>query len=128
MGATLIPVPFVNGVVAGSMLFIGGHELAQHPDSGCMMGSFRPIVQSRTWKHISAGAFISGIGWGFGLLAAMSKIPVIVSLGVAFGLLGGPAFGFSVAYSDSVFVGQPRDALLVDNSQQPLIEEGSSRV
>lgn len=121
VAATLIPVPFVNGLVVGSMLFMSGHEMAQHPDSVCIRGLCRPIAQSRTWKHITAGAAISGIGWGLGSLALVSNIPIVMSLGIGFGTLGGIALGFKVAYSNSVFAGQPRP-----DDGQLLVEESPS--
>ena len=104
MGAVLIPVPFVNGAIAGFMLFMGTHETVQHPHSVCMQGTYRPIAQSRTWKHISAGAAISGIGWGLGMLALSSHISALSGLGVL-GLLGGLGLGLKVAYSDILFPG-----------------------
>lgn len=123
IAATLIPVPFVNGLAAGSMLFMGGHEMAQHPDSVCIRGLCRPIAQSRTWRHITAGAAISGIGWGLGTLALASNIPIIMILGIGFGPLGGTALGFQVAYSNSVFAGQPlqEDAQLLGEQSQAFV-------
>lgn len=123
MAATLIPVPFVNGLAAGAMVFMGGHEMAQHPDSACIRGLSRPIAQTRTWKHITAGAAISGIGWGLGTLAFASNIPIIMSLGIGVGALGGTALGLRVAYSNSVFAGQPLQEhaqLLGEQSQVPV--------
>jgi hypothetical protein len=98
VAAAFIPVPFVNGFVAGSMMFLAGHEMVKHPDSAFAGDPLKPIAESRTWKRISAGAAISGMGWGLGLLAATSQIPLIMSLGTALGVLGGTALGFRVAY------------------------------
>lgn len=109
--AFFIPVPFLNGMAAGAMIFMGSHELFQHPESVCM-NEHRTLGLSRTWKHLLAGAVISGAGWGASTLLLSHK----VALGAFTGLLGVGA-GLRVAYSDSLFQG---NYTLIEMSNLPV--------
>jgi hypothetical protein len=109
MASVLVPTePFVNGLLVGSMLFMGCHALIQHPTSTCMKGAYRPLAESRTWKHITAGAALSGIGFGLGLLGMSSGNRHLAFLGIIGGCLGGFGLSLGVAYSNTVFAGRPR--------------------
>ncbi len=118
--ALFIPVPFVNGALQGGMLFMGVHELAQHPSSVCMDGTCRSIALTRTWKHIATGAAISGIGWGLGIFSISTNIPILAGVGLAGGCLGGMAFGFRVAYSNVCFFPKFSRTLLPLNEEEQI--------
>jgi len=109
IGSIFVPVPFLNGMLTGSMIFMAMHEMLQHPNSICMRRC-RPVASSRTWKHISAGAAICGVGWGLGMLALLSKMPPLTGPGLL-GCIGGMICGFKVAYSDVLC---PRGPQLVE--------------
>lgn len=116
MTAIFIPVPFLNGFVSASLLFLGMHEMTKCEDAACMLNSeLRIVILSRTWKHIPAGAFISGIGFGLSTLALNADLPVLTILGL-FGSLGIAA---NVAYRDWCWPGD-YSRFVILNNEPPL--------
>lgn len=106
MGSLLfVPVPFLNGALSGVMMFMAVHEVVKHPDSIFMQGACKPILLSRSWKHISAGVTISGVGWGLGALTLSTNIPIAIGCGIGLGFLGGIGLSCLVAYSDVLCLG-----------------------
>ncbi len=99
--APFIPVPILNGAVMGAMIFMGSHEMVKHPDSVCMSGEYRPLVLSRTWKHLLAGATVSAVGWGVCTITLANG-----AAWGAFAALGGTGVGLRVAYSDRLCQGE----------------------
>ncbi len=102
-GSAFLPVPsYVKGALCFSSTFMAGHAIAQHPNSTCMQGDTRRIALSRTWKHITAGVAVSGIGGGLGNFLMSSDDHTIRTVGVVvivFSLFGGMATTY---YSDGL--------------------------
>lgn len=94
MAATIIPVPFLNGFVAGCFFFLAWHELI-HTVHQC-----QSAAENRTWKQLLVGTIISGIGWSLGLFAQTSDSSAVKIIGVGFGLIGGLVFGLQLTYLD----------------------------
>lgn len=112
LGAAFIPVRFLNGALAGAMLFMTCHETLKSPHSG-----MSARAKNRTWKHISAGTIISGLGWGLGSLASKT-IPVLILVGG----LSGMVIALLVAYSNKCCrpeQSQPEEAELL----QPVVQQ-----
>jgi hypothetical protein len=85
VAAIPIPGPFLSGFLAGSMCFMFMHEVSK--TSEVFLGNF---IRARTWKHISAGALISGLGWGFGFLVAKTdpRLNILrMAMGTGLGLV-----------------------------------------
>lgn len=103
----LIPIVTVSTGIMGSMFFMGINEIVKHPDSVFMKKeASRQFVTSRTWKHITAGVFFSGISWGLGGLALSNGL--ILLAGASW--LGGMAGAFGVTYADPTCVRRPAPA------------------
>ena len=102
-GSAFIPVPFLSGLLMGGGLFMASHEMAQHPDSNYMSGALRPMILSRTWKHIATGTATTGIGWGLGTLALSASLPGLFATCA----IGSLAVGCKIAYSDVLFPSGP---------------------
>lgn len=90
LASGLIPVRFLNGALAGALLFMTCHETLKSPHSG-----LSSRAKNRTWKHITAGSIFSGLGWGLGSLASRTY-PVLILVGG----LSGTAIALLVAYSN----------------------------
>lgn len=90
LASAFIPVPFLNGFLAGSMFFMSTHEMMKLSPPGPV----KRMAETRSWKHITAGATISGASWGLGSLSSSSALFIA-------SMFGGLALSFVVAYSNT---------------------------
>lgn len=88
----LIPVPFLNGALTGSGVFL-------MLDTAIQFTYYRKL--NRNWKQLTLGTLISGAGTGLGSLLAS---PPLFSVELLGGLVGGLAIGlFATYYSNYCF-------------------------
>ncbi len=125
MGSILVPVQYLNVGLSGSMAFMAVYAVIRSPDSALMQGASRQTILSRTWKHLGAGAAVSGALFALGWLSMERGYPVPGLCTIVAGL----PIGAAVASVDCPGSAQRRVAIELGHphseERRPLVLEGA---